>query len=146
MCAVLFQVESSRKFSLQRVHLIWVQNDNTEPALPRFGKKHSRERAQQRQRLWDRNTHDVLRNRKRINVIRVWWVSGRYVQGGGKEPDHISRSCPSVLWSAPAQLLRDICALICPCCPSVTSHTLSSIIFLHINILFSQTSVKFSNS
>lgn len=73
-----------------------------EPALPRFGKKHSRERAQQRKRPWDRNTHDILRNRKRIHVIRVWWVSGRYVQDGGKEPDHTSRSCPSVLWSAPA--------------------------------------------
>ena len=44
------------------------------------------------------------------------------------------------------RMLHDICGLIRPCYPSVTSHTLSSVIFLHINILCFQTNVKFSNS
>ena len=37
--ATLFQIESSGKFSLQRVHLIWVQNDNTRASLTKICKK-----------------------------------------------------------------------------------------------------------
>lgn len=144
--AVLFQVESSSRKFLYRGQAFDLSLNGTHKSwgLIMIWEKRFQERRSKGSTEIGMTTTS-LRNRKRINVIRVWWEVVRYVQGGGKEP-------------RPDSVVSPICPVICssPCLTSVPwsvhvvllslPHTLSSIIFLHINILFSQTSVKFSNS
>lgn len=137
---------SHRGNSLYRGH-IWsdLRMITQEPALPRFGKKHSG------------RGHSKCKGHEVGTSMTFWGTEGgsMWLEFGECQGDVygvVGRSQIVLVGLAHLScdllqpMLRDICGLICPCYPSVTSRTLSSIIFLHINIQFSQPNAKSSSS